>query len=280
MRIVKIYNNNAVETKDTDCREIIVVGCGLAFKKRVGDKIDDSKIQKIFVLSEPGVNMKFREFLSYIPLDYLTMGNEIIGYIQEKLHIEQSTLLYLGLVDHIYGAVKRYQSGIEVKNVMLWDIRRFYSEEYEIGCHLLAIVEKYVGVRLSDDEAGFFAFHIAEARMNENTSDIQRIMDIMVELSNIIKYHFQVEFNQESVYYYRFVTHLKFFAQRLVNGKLYEQDENDELLDTIRKKYVNSYKCVEKIAAFVKNRYSYMLSNDEMLYLTIHIERIIYKSGS
>ena len=50
MRIVKIYNNNAVETKDTDCREIIVVGCGLAFKKRVGDKIDDSKIQKIFVL--------------------------------------------------------------------------------------------------------------------------------------------------------------------------------------------------------------------------------------
>lgn len=133
MRIVKIYNNNAVETKDKDCREIIVVGCGLAFKKRVGDKIDDSKIQKIFVLSEPGVNVKFREFLSYIPLDYLTMGNEIIGYIQEKLHIEQSTLLYLSLVDHIYGAVKRYQSGIEVKNVMLWDIRRFYSEEYT-GC--------------------------------------------------------------------------------------------------------------------------------------------------
>ena len=64
-------------------------------------------------------------------------------------------------------------------------------------------------------------------------------------------------------HYYRFVTHLKFFAQRLVNEKLYEQDENDELLDTIRKKYVNSYKCVEKIAAFVKNRYSYMLSNDE-----------------
>ena len=61
---------------------------------------------------------------------------------------------------------------------------------------------------------------------------------------------------------------------------LYEQDEQDELLDTIRKKYVNSYKCVEKIGTFVKNRYSYTLSSDEMLYLTIHIERIIYKSGS
>lgn len=279
MRIVKIYNNNAVETRDNDCREIIVVGCGLAFKKRVGDVIDDSKIQKIFVLSEPDVNMKFREFLSYIPLDYLTMGNEIISYIQEKLYIEQSTLLYLSLVDHIYGAVKRYQNGIEVKNVMLWDIRRFYSEEYEAGCHILEIVEKYTGVRLSGDEAGFFAFHIAEARMNENALDMQRITDIMAELSNIVKYHFQVEFNQESVYYYRFVAHLKFFAQRLVSGKLYEQDDQDELLDTIRKKYVNSYKCVEKIEAFVKSRYSYTLSSDEMLYLTIHVERIIYKSN-
>ena len=85
MRIVKIYNNNAVETKDTDCREIIVVGCGLAFKKRVGDEIDDSKIQKIFVLSEPDVNMRFREFLSYIPLDYLPMGNESMKIWQRKL---------------------------------------------------------------------------------------------------------------------------------------------------------------------------------------------------
>jgi beta-glucoside operon transcriptional antiterminator len=280
MLIEKIYNNNAVETRDKDNREIVVVGCGLAFKKRVGDVIDDSKIQKIFVLSEPDTNMKFREFLSYIPLNYLTMGNEIISYIQEKLCIEENTLLYLNLMDHLYGAVRRYQNGIEVRNVMLWDIKRFYSEEYEAGCHILQIVEEHTGVRLSEDEAGFCAFHIAEARMNENTIDMQRITDIMVELSNIVKYHFQIEFNQESVYYYRFVTHLKFFAQRLVNGKLYEQDEQDELLDTIRKKYVNSYKCVEKIGTFVKNRYSYTLSSDEMLYLTIHIERIIYKSGS
>lgn len=279
MLITKIYNNNAVETRDKDHKEIVVVGCGLAFKKRVGDTIDESKIQKIFVLSEPDVNEKFREFLSYIPLDYLTMGNEIISYIQEKLSLEQSTLLYLGLVDHIYGSVKRYQNGIEVKNVMLWDIRRFYNEEYEAGCHILQIVKEHTGVQLSEDEAGFIAFHIAEARMNENAPDMQKIMDIMVELSNIVKYHFCVEFNQESVYYYRFVTHLKFFAQRLVSGKLYEEDEQDELLDTIRNKYVNAYKCVEKIREFVKNRYSYILSSDEMLYLTIHIERIVYKSN-
>lgn len=279
MLITKIYNNNAVESRDKNHREIVVVGCGIAFRKRTGDQIEDSKIQKIFVLSEPDVNVKFKEFLSYIPVDYLTMGNEIISCVQEKLSVEQNTLLYLSLVDHIYGAVQRYKKGIEVKNMMLWDIRRFYREEYETGLYILQIVENYTGVRLSEDEAGFFAFHIAEARMNENSMDMQKIIDIMAELSSIVKYHFQVEFNQESVYYYRFVTHLKFFAQRLVSGKMYGQDDQDELLDAIKRKYVNSYNCVTKIKEFVKNRYSYVLSEDEMLYLTIHIERIIYKSN-
>ncbi|MCI8871989.1 MAG: PRD domain-containing protein [Lachnospiraceae bacterium] len=279
MLITKIYNNNAVESRDKNHREIVVVGCGIAFRKRTGDQIEDSKIQKIFVLSEPDVNVKFKEFLSYIPVDYLTMGNEIISCVQEKLSVEQNTLLYLSLVDHIYGAVQRYKKGIEVKNMMLWDIRRFYREEYETGLYILQIVENYTGVRLSEDEAGFFAFHIAEARMNENSMDMQKIIDIMAELSSIVKYHFQVEFNQESVYYYRFVTHLKFFAQRLVSGKMYDQDDQDELLDAIKRKYVNSYNCVIKIKEFVKNRYSYVLSEDEMLYLTIHIERIIYKSN-
>ena len=75
MLITKIYNNNAVESRDKNHREIVVVGCGIAFRKRTGDQIEDSKIQKIFVLSEPDVNVKFKEFLSYIPVDYLTMGN-------------------------------------------------------------------------------------------------------------------------------------------------------------------------------------------------------------
>ena len=145
MLITKIYNNNAVESRDKNHREIVVVGCGIAFRKRTGDQIEDSKIQKIFVLSEPDVNVKFKEFLSYIPVDYLTMGNEIISCVQEKLSVEQNTLLYLSLVDHIYGAVQRYKKGIEVKNMMLWDIRRFYREEYETGIYILQIVENYTG---------------------------------------------------------------------------------------------------------------------------------------
>ena len=60
-----------------------------------------------------------------------------------------------------------------------------------------------------------------------------------------------IEFNEESAYYYRFITHLKFFAQRLLEDKKQNQQE-DDLLDVVQTKYANAYKCVEKIAMYIK----------------------------
>ena len=48
-------------------------------------------------------------------------------------------------------------------------------------------------------------------------SDIVNVTRIMQDILNIIKYSYKIDFNEESVYYYRFVTHLKFFAQRILN---------------------------------------------------------------
>ena len=97
-------------------------------------------------------------------------------------------------------------------------------------------------------------------------------------INQTFKVEFSVEFNTESVYYYRFITHLKFFAQRLLTDKEYEDDQDNELFNTIRQKYRTSYKCVEKIAEFISRKYEKELSDEEKLYLTIHIERVIYKS--
>lgn len=93
-----------------------------------------------------------------------------------------------------------------------------------------------------------------------------------------VKYFFQVEFDEDDVYYYRFITHLRFFAKRLVEKKIYRDEENDDLLDVIKEKYQNAYRCVEKITQFIHKKYHYDLSKEERLYLTIHIERVIMKT--
>lgn len=75
--------------------------------------------------------------------------------------------------------------------------------------------------------------------------NMYEITRIMQEVVNIVKYYFHVDFDEDDVYYYRFITHLKFFAKRLIERRTYE-DEGDDLLEVIRNKYQDTYRCVEK----------------------------------
>ena len=63
---------------------------------------------------------------------------------------------------------------------------------------------------LPEDEAGFIALHIVNAELNEEMPNIINITKVMQEILSIVKYHFKIDFNEESLHYYRFVTHLKF----------------------------------------------------------------------
>ena len=79
------------------------------------------------------------------------------------------------MVDHIYTAVVRAKDNILVKNALLWDIQRFYKEEYQIGKKALEIIEKKTGVLLPNDEAGFIAVQSYGDTSNKKGSDIKGI---------------------------------------------------------------------------------------------------------
>lgn len=279
MVIDRILNNNVVIIKDNDGKEVVVCGKGIAFKKKIGDEIDENAINKVFVLQDQVQNKRFQELVSKIPLEHLQVADEIINMIKIELGKKLNDTIYISLSDHIYTSIQRFLDGIMVKSSMLWDIKRFYEVEYSLGFKALEIINKRFKVELPEDEAAFIALHIVNAEMDE--SDIKQVLEItkiMQEISNIVKYYFSIEFDTDSVYYYMFITHLKFFAQRLIMQNTYHDTPDDDLLDVVKLKYQTSYKCVEKIAEFILRKYEYQLSNEEKLYLTIHVERIIYKN--
>ena len=279
MIIDKILNNNVVVIKDKNDQEKIVMGRGIAFQKKAGDTFDDAKVDKVFSLSSMDASTKFQELIADIPMEHIQLADQIITYAGKQLGKTLNDMIYISLTDHIYTAITRFSEGISVKNVLFWEICRFYPDEFEIGKHALDMIEEQLGVRLPQDEAGFIALHLANAEMDEGSmQNMYEITKVMQEIANIVRYVFNTEFDEKSVYYYRFITHLKFFAQRLINGKTYTDDNDDGLYEAVKQKYKNSFSCVEKIAAFIGQKYKYVLSKEEMLYLTIHIERVIYKT--
>ena len=277
MVIEKILNNNVVITTDENDKEIVVMGRGIAFNKRTGDHIPKDMVDKVFKLSDPDMSYKFKELISDIPLKYMELSNEIISNAKEKLGKRLNDSIYISLTDHMYTAIERAKEGINVKNALLWDIKRFYKEEFIIGLETLDYIEKNFEVRLPDDEAGFIALHIVNAQMDQDIEIIYEITHIMQEVTNIVKYYYGITFDEESVYYYRFITHLKYFAERLLKNTSYENNE-DDLLDVIKVKYKNAYNCIEKIDEFMNKKYNYRLTDEEKLYLTIHVERVVSKS--
>lgn len=280
MKIEKSLNNNVAVVIDEQGEEKIVMGRGICFRKKAGDEILPESVDKIFHLSAPDASSKFQTLIQDIPMENILLGEEIISQAKIRLDKNLNDMIYISLIDHVHTSIVRFLDGITVKNALLWEIRRFYREEYKIGLWALDYIEEKCKVRLPEDEAGFIALHLANAQMDEekmhNMQDITRIMQ---EIVNIVKYFFGLDFDEDEVYYYRFITHLKFFAKRLTEQRTYEDEDSDDLWEVIRRKYSDAYRCVLKITQFIEKKYHYQLSKEEQLYLTIHIERVVNKTN-
>ncbi|MBS6645926.1 MAG: PRD domain-containing protein [Clostridiaceae bacterium] len=279
MKIYKILNNNTAVIREENGREKVVMGKGICFKKKVGEEICPEAIDKTFSLSAKEAHNKFLVLVQDVPMEHITLGEEIISEARTRLGKKLNDMIYISLIDHVHTSILRFLDGVTVKNVLLWDIRRFYKDEYQVGLWALDRIEENLKIRLPEDEAGFIALHLANAQMDQETMhNMYEITRVMQEVVNIVKYFFHMDFNEDDVYYYRFITHLKFFAKRLVEHKNYEDEDNEDLWQLIKGKYKESYRCVEKITQFIEKKYGYSLSKDEQLYLTIHIERVVAKT--
>ncbi|MDO5410559.1 MAG: PRD domain-containing protein [Lachnospiraceae bacterium] len=278
MLISKILNNNLVLSRDEKGREVIVKGCGIAFQKKRGAAIDESKIEKIFVPKNKNNSRQMQEYLLSIPEEYLDFVQNQVEEIKEKYDLKLNDSICLSLSDHLMGSVKRFREGIRLTNVLLVDIRQLYRTEYQIGVHLLEEVNKKFHTSLPLDEAGFLALHFVNAQEGSR-EDGYEISLIVKEVLDIVKQYYQIEkFDEDSLYYQRFLTHLKFFAQRYLH-KEFQYTEDAELFNIVKEQCREAYGCVKMIYLAMEEKYSYALTEEEMLYLMIHIQKITEKKS-
>lgn len=274
MKIYKVLNNNVVTILNNNDKESVVMGRGIAFQKKKGDEIDESKVEKIFVLKNNNLNDKFLKLINDIPLECIEVAEEIIQYVESKLETTLNENIYLTLTDHISFTINRYKNNMEMKNSMLWDIKRLHKQEFDIGLKAIEIIKNKLNLDLPEDEAATIAMHILNGELDQDMPEIVSMIKVTEEILKIVKYHFNIEFDEESINYYRFLTHLKFFTQRLFNENYYE-DYDNELFDMMSMKYHESYECVKKIKKFIHDLYGTNLTKEEMLYLIVHISRVI-----
>ena len=135
MIVEKVINNNLVRSRNNKQQEILVMGCGLGFKKQVGDLIDEFKIEKVYTMLDDKQNNQFEEILSRVPLSCIQITNKIVDYAKASLGKELSDTIYLTLCDHIAFAIERFKNGINIQNALLSEIKRYYLHEFQMSVH-------------------------------------------------------------------------------------------------------------------------------------------------
>lgn len=273
MVIDKIINNNIVSAFDDTGKEVVVMGRGIGFGKKAGCEIKKDQIEKVFRIKSQTLAEQFKELLANMPLEHARISNDIISYAESELKLRLNQSIYVTLTDHINFAIERLRMKIRLENALLWETKRFYPQEYRLGQYAVELIEKRLGVILPEDEAGFIALHFVNAEYGTDIRDALNFPNLMQTILKIVKEELQIEFDEDSLHYERFVTHVKFLLQRVYRKELLP-DEEEELAAMVQRKYHREYVCSKKIAEYIEKETGSKISGEEMMYLAIHIRRI------
>lgn len=271
MRVVKILNNNAF-ISEVNGEEIIVMGKGVAFQKKINDEIMLDENMKIFSNSKSQMNEKMKNVILNIPESYLEITDIIVEMLKKDYNKELHDIIYVSLTEHIHSAVERLKNGIEIKNPLLNEIKSLYRDEYNIAVKGLDVIKEKLGIKFNKDEAGYITSHIINAQLDGGMNNTAEITRIVQKILNIIEFNLLIDIKEESPSYDRVITHLKFLSLRVLNNTI--NDEDDELFEIFKKKYPECYNCVNVIADYFIKEYNYELTKAEKMYLIIYIQRL------
>ena len=183
MKIKKIINNNILCAVDDRGNELIVTGRGIGFQRHRGEVIDISRIERTYRMEEKTGQRKLRELVEKIPIEHLSLTEELIKHITSQIPQKLNESLLITMADHISFAILRKAQGVEFSNPLKGSIMCYYPTEYHLGQYCLGVIREHLGVTLHEDEAAFLALHIVNAELNTNMSemyDITGLIDGMV----------------------------------------------------------------------------------------------------
>jgi len=271
MKIIKKFNNNVVLALTDNNEEVIAIGKGIGFPATPYQLKDESVLDKIYVLAK---NNKNFSVLEGIPTDVIEYTQRIIRFGEKKLKREFNSIIFLTLTDHIKFALQRFQEQLEIQNPLQWEVKHLYPNEYEVGLEAVHILTTETKWEIPKSEAAAIALHFINAQMGYNEmSETIKITTIIAQILSIIKYHYKMDFNEDSFDFTRFVMHIRYFILRQLNGVAFKND-NEDVYKMMELKYETAVACIYKIEKYLYENYQWTCSNDEKLYLIIHIQRL------
>ncbi|MFC7440927.1 glucose PTS transporter transcription antiterminator GlcT [Laceyella putida] len=271
-RIKKILNNNVVIAVHPEWHEVVLIGKGIGFKKKVGELIQEETVEKCFVLKDKKEQEQYKQLLSQVDEQLVDVMNDVVLHIQKRFQTPLNEHIHTALMDHIGFAIKRLEQGIEFANPFLIETRALYEREYEVAEEIVDMIEIKLGVRLPESEVGFIAMHIHSALTRRHLAEIHQYSRLIIRLIHMVETALKRKVDRKSISYLRLVTHLRFAIERTVEEE--EISEPEGFTDLLRTQYPVCYDIAWKLAKVMERELKKPVPLAEVSYLTLHLQRI------
>ncbi|AXQ79094.1 PRD domain-containing protein [Streptococcus chenjunshii] len=275
MRVVKKINNNVAECLDNKGNSLVAFGRGLGFPKTPYELTDLSKIDMTFYK----LNEHFELLLTEIPEDLMLLSVEIVQEAQKKLSGKLNPTLVFSLADHIQFAVRRQNEFKEMRILFSQDIAQLYPAETQLAEEALVRINKALNTELPRSEVTNIAMHFINSQTDFSIDDDSRKIEELIEIiTQIIEGQLQICIERDEFNYQRFQAHVRYYLKRLREQEHFI-DGNDAILQNLRLSQPAIYQAAVTIMNYIQQTQGFVQSDDELLYLMVHINRLYEKNS-
>lgn len=282
VQVVSKINNNAILCKDDDGRDVVAFGRGLGFCD-LGSQVDLSKVQRTFY----DVDAQGMTLLQDIDAEVFSLSSQVIDLVRDVLPYRLSPNIVFVLADHLAFALKRTREGIAVRMPLSFDVEQHFPQEYQIGELVRRRMSRLFDVSLPPSESAGIAlcfvnnaYTPAEDEGPTGAGSSGPAFDDLLECSlGIIERTAHISIDRTSFNFSRFATHLLYLYNRIQDRDGLAGD-NAVLYATVRDEYPAASESVDRIAEAILSMFKAEISDEEKLYLVLHVNRLCEKACS
>ncbi|WP_455648177.1 PRD domain-containing protein [Lonepinella koalarum] len=278
LKIKKVLNSSVVLATDIEQREFVLLGKGIGYAKKAGELINEQLANQIFIPIHNANMQRNVQHFSEIPPIFIAITQDIVQFAKEYKNIKLSNSIFFSLPDHLNFAVERYKQKLVIPNRVLWEIKQYYQDEFNVGMYAINILNKQFDLKLGEDEAANISFHIINAEQDRPDNNALQKATLVSDIVSLLQYSLSFKIDANNFAFSRFIIHIKFFVDRLFLSQMLENDGDSTLFTEIKNKYPEAMKYAFKINDYIEHQYHTVITNEELLYLAIHIHRLMMKS--
>lgn len=269
MKVIKKINNNVALCFDNNDHELIAFGNGIGFPKMPYELTDLSKVERTFY----GVDASFITMMETLDEGVFKVCIQIADHARKELDTSLTSNVVFTLADHISFAIERMHKGIDIKMPLYYDLAYLYEKEVAVGKYALKLIRSELHEYLPDNEVYAIALHFINAEEQPGGSDSYDSDKIIRQVTYMIEGYFEIQLSKEDFNYSRFVSHMQYLLKRK-NGNVPISSNNKKLFQEMRESFPQIYGCVKDIEKYFQDRLHWKLSEEELLYLMLHINRL------